>query len=85
MTTRGGKQAGKGRAMSFRKVSYFILDISESFFMQLNVSRRLHDDFAPARRPTMEVKSVETFPVILLKLAIPRLPPQTKLDLEQNG
>ena len=51
MTTRGGKQAGKGRAMSLRKLLYFILDISKSFFMQLNVSRRLHDDFAPARRP----------------------------------
>ena len=36
-------------------------------------------------RPTMEVKSVGTFPVILLKLATPPLPPQTKLDLEQNG
>ena len=33
----------------------------------------------------MEVKSVGTFPVILLKLATPPLPPQTKLDLEQNG
>ena len=78
MTTRGGKQAGKGRAMSFRKVSYFILDISESFFMQLNVSRRLHDYFAPARRPTMEVKSVGTFPVTLLKLAnLPSHPKQS--------
>ena len=35
--------------------------------------------------PTMEVKSVGTFPVILLKLATPPLPPQTKLNLEQNG
>ena len=34
---------------------------------------------------TMEVKSVGTFPVILLKLATPPLPPQTKLNLEQNG
>ena len=34
---------------------------------------------------TMEVKRVGTFPVILLKLATPPLPPQTKLDLEQNG
>ena len=51
MTSRGGKQAGKGRAMSVRKVSYFILDISKSFFLKLNVSRRLHDGFAPARRP----------------------------------
>ena len=33
----------------------------------------------------MEVKSVGTFPVILLKLATPPLPPQTKLNLEQNG
>ena len=33
----------------------------------------------------MEVKSVGTFPVIWLKLATPPLPPQTKLDLEQNG
>ena len=33
----------------------------------------------------MEVKSVGTFPVLLLKLATPSLPPQTKLDLEQNG
>ena len=29
----------------------------------------------------MEVKSVGTFPVILLKLATPPLPPQTKLNL----
>ena len=35
--------------------------------------------------PTMDVKSVGTFPVILLKLATPPLPPQTKLNLEQNG
>ena len=34
---------------------------------------------------TMEVKSVGTFPVMLLKLATPPLPPQTKLNLEQNG
>ena len=34
---------------------------------------------------TMEVKSVRTFPVILLKLAAPPLSPQTKLNLEQNG
>ena len=34
---------------------------------------------------TMEVKSVGTFPVILLKLATSPLPPQTKLNLEQNG
>ena len=33
----------------------------------------------------MDVKSVGTFPVILLKLATPPLPPQTKLNLEQNG
>ena len=33
----------------------------------------------------MEVKSVETFPVILLNLATPPLPTQTKLNLEQNG
>ena len=33
----------------------------------------------------MEVKSVGTFPVILLKLVTPPLPPQTKLNLEQNG
>ena len=33
----------------------------------------------------MEVKSVGTFPVILLKLATPPLPPQTKLNLEKNG
>ena len=33
----------------------------------------------------MEVKSVGTFPVILLKLATPPLPPQAKLNLEQNG
>ena len=33
----------------------------------------------------MEVKSVGTFTVILLKLATPPLPPQTKLNLEQNG
>ena len=30
---------------------------------------------------TMEVKSVGTFPVILLKLATPPLSPQTKLNL----
>ena len=35
--------------------------------------------------PTMEVKSVGTFPVILPKLATPPLPPQTELNLEQNG
>ena len=34
---------------------------------------------------TIEVKSVGTFPVILLKLATPPLPPQTKLNLDQNG
>ena len=33
----------------------------------------------------MEVKSVGTFPVILLKLVTLPLPPQTKLNLEQNG
>ena len=33
----------------------------------------------------MEVKSVGTFPVMLLKLVTPPLPPQTKLNLEQNG
>ena len=33
---------------------------------------------------TMEVKSVGTFPVILLKLAASPLPPQTKLNFEQN-
>ena len=33
----------------------------------------------------MEVKSVGTFPVILLKLVTPPLPPQTKLNLKQNG
>ena len=37
------------------------------------------------REATMEVKSVGTFPVILLKLVTPPLPPQTKLNLEQNG
>ena len=59
MTTRGGKQVGKSRAMSFRKVSYFILDISKSCFMQLNVSRRLHDDFAPARRPRKIIRNAK--------------------------
>ena len=34
---------------------------------------------------TMEVKSVETLPVILLKLVSPPLSPQTKLNFEQNG
>ena len=34
---------------------------------------------------SMEVKSVGIFPVILLKLATPPLPPQTKLNLDQNG
>ena len=38
-----------------------------------------------ASKPTMEVKSVGTFPVILLKLETPPLPPQTKLNFEQNG
>ena len=33
----------------------------------------------------MEVKSIGIFPVILLKLATPPLPPQTKLNLEKNG
>ena len=33
----------------------------------------------------MAVKSVGTFPVILVKLATPPLPPQTKLNFEQNG
>ena len=33
----------------------------------------------------MDVKSAGTFPVILLKLVTPPLPPQTKLNLEQNG
>ena len=33
----------------------------------------------------MEVKIVGTFPVILLKLATPPLPPQTKLNFAQNG
>ena len=33
----------------------------------------------------MEVISVGTFPVILLKLVTPPLPPQTKLNLKQNG
>ena len=34
---------------------------------------------------TMKVKSVGTFPVILLKLETSSYPPQTKLNLEQNG
>ena len=34
---------------------------------------------------TMEVKSVGAFPVVLLKLAASSLPPQTKLNFEQNG
>ena len=51
MTTKWGKQAEKGRAMSFHKVTYFFLDISKSISIQLNVSRWLHDVFAPARRP----------------------------------
>ena len=33
----------------------------------------------------MEVKSVGTFPVKLVKLVTPPLPPQTKLNFEQNG
>ena len=33
----------------------------------------------------MEVKSFGTFPVILVKLATPPLPPQTKLNFEQNA
>ena len=32
----------------------------------------------------MEVKSVGTFPVILVKLVTPPLPPKTKLNFEQN-
>ena len=59
MTTRGGKQAEKGRAMSFHKVTYFSLDISKSFFMQLNVSRWLHDGFALARRPRKIIRNAK--------------------------
>ena len=33
----------------------------------------------------MEVKSFGTFPVILVKLATLPLPPQTKLNFEQNA
>ena len=33
----------------------------------------------------MEVKRVATFSVILVKLATPPLPPQTKLNFEQMG
>ena len=33
----------------------------------------------------MEVKSFGTFPMILVKLATPPLPPQTKLNFEQNA
>ena len=33
----------------------------------------------------MEVKRFGTFPVILVKLATPPLPPQTKLNFEQNA
>ena len=33
----------------------------------------------------MEVKRFGTFPVILVKLATPLLPPQTKLNFEQSG
>ena len=39
----------------------------------------------PLHGATMEVKSVGTFPVILLKLASPPLPPQSKFSFEQNG
>ena len=35
--------------------------------------------------PTMGVKSVGTFTVILLNLETPPLPPQRKLNFEQNG
>ena len=34
---------------------------------------------------TMEVKSVGTFSVILVKVVTPPLPPQTKLNFEQMG
>jgi len=34
---------------------------------------------------TMVVKSVETFPVLLVKLATPPLLPQTKLNLEMSA
>ena len=34
---------------------------------------------------TVGVKSVGTFPVILVKLATPPLPPQTKSNFEQMG
>ena len=44
-------------------------------------SSKKHTQF----KTIMEVKSVGTFPVILLKLATPPLSPQTKLNLEQNG
>ena len=33
----------------------------------------------------MEVKSVATFSVILVKIATSSLPPQTKLDFEEMG
>ena len=33
----------------------------------------------------MEVKRFGTFPMILVKLATPPLPPQTKLNFEQNA
>ena len=36
-------------------------------------------------RLQLEVKSVATFSVILVTLATPPLPPQTKLNLEQMG
>ena len=45
--------------MSFYKVTYFFLDISKSFFMQLNLSRWLHDGFAPAKRPRKIIRNAK--------------------------
>ena len=45
--------------MSFYKVTYFFLDISKSFFMQLNLSRWLHDGFASAKRPRKIIRNAK--------------------------
>ena len=59
MTTKDGRQTEKGHGMSFHKVTYFFLDISKSFFMKLNISRWLHDGFAPAKRPRNIIRNAK--------------------------
>ena len=49
ITTKWGKQAEKGRTMSFHKVTYFFIDISKNFFMQLNELEDLEKLFVMLR------------------------------------